>query len=100
MSNLRDYGLGGPIDYPGYGGPDGSCFAAFVTNGWTTPIDVKVEYDGLVKNAATFAYTVSGSIMNYIDNLKYDPLPSGKIPVGSTAIVFLAEYLPEFRARA
>jgi hypothetical protein len=70
------------------GSSDGSCFAAFVTNDWGTPMTVQLEYAGKTVDAAPYAYIPKGSGAS----LTYSPVPSSGIPAGSMAIVFLSQY--------
>jgi hypothetical protein len=63
----------------------GACFAAFITNTWTDPVSVSVEYAGQTLDATKFAYIPNGQGQS----LTYDPLPGGKIPAGQVAILFL-----------
>jgi len=65
---------------------DGSCFAAYVNNTWPTPVDVTVEYNGVVVNAAPHARIPQGAGAS----LTYLPLPNGQIPPNEMAIVFLS----------
>lgn len=81
-SNIPEYNAGTS---------DGSCFAAFVNNTWTTPVDVTVEFNGQVKNASGSAYIPQGSG----NAITYQPIPGGKIPAGQMAIVFLAQFGPQ-----
>jgi len=69
-------------------GEAGSCFAAYVANTWTTDIGVEVTYDGKTLDLAGLARIPSGSGAN----ITYAPLPNGKIPAGSMAILFLADW--------
>ncbi|MGD0527901.1 MAG: IgGFc-binding protein [Polyangiaceae bacterium] len=70
------------------GASDGSCFAAFVTNNWGTPMTVSLEYNGTTIDASPYAYVPQGSGAS----LTYAPIPSTGIPAGQMAIVFLAQY--------
>ena len=70
------------------GASDGSCFAAFVTNNWGTPMTVSLEYNGTTMDAAPHAYVPQGSG----SSITYTPIPSTGIPAGQMAIVFLAQY--------
>ena len=62
----------------------GSCFAAFVTNTWSTPMKVTLVWKGKTMDATPYAYTPSGS-----GTITYNPIPSSGIPANSMAIVFL-----------
>ncbi|HEY1697906.1 MAG TPA: IgGFc-binding protein [Polyangiaceae bacterium] len=70
------------------GASDGSCFAAFVTNTWGTPMTVSLEFAGTTIDAAPHAYIPQGSGAS----LTYAPVPSTGIPAGKMAIVFLSQY--------
>ncbi|MBK6696158.1 MAG: IgGFc-binding protein [Myxococcales bacterium] len=70
------------------GSADGSCFAAFVANTWTAPLNLAVAYDGKDLDVSTFARVPVGSG----PALRYDPLPSGQLPPGQVAILFLADF--------
>jgi IgGFc binding protein len=64
----------------------GSCFAAFVVNTWPAPVTVTVERGGQTFDVGQIARIPSGSGQS----LTYAPLPSGQIPAGGVAILFLA----------
>ena len=70
------------------GASDGSCFAAFVTNNWGTPMTVSLDYNGTTMDAAPYAYVPQGSGAS----ITYAPIPSTGIPAGQMAIVFLAQF--------
>ncbi len=63
----------------------GACFAAFITNTWTEPVTVNVEYDGQTLDVSKFGYIPKGMGKA----TKYTPLPNGQIPTGEVAILFL-----------
>jgi hypothetical protein len=67
------------------GGAAGNCFAAFVTNNWTTPMKVTLVWKGTPIDATPFAYIPKGSG----NAITYQPVTSAGIPAGSMAIVFL-----------
>ena len=67
------------------GGAAGNCFAAFVTNNWTTPMKVTLVWKGKNIDATPFAYIPKGSG----NAITYQPVTSAGIPAGSMAIVFL-----------
>jgi hypothetical protein len=77
---------------PGYtsGGAAGNCFAAFVTNNWTTSMNVTLVWKGTTINAQPYAYLPKGSG----SAITYQPIPSTGIPPNSMAIVFLNDYKP------
>lgn len=64
----------------------GSCFAAFVSNTWTSPVKISVDRDGTSFDLSSAARIPKGSGQN----ITYDPLPGGMLPAGEVAIVFLA----------
>lgn len=63
----------------------GACYAAFVTNTWTEPVTVAVDYGGQSLDVTKFAYIPSGMGKS----LQYAPLTTGTIPPGEVAILFL-----------
>ncbi len=72
----------------GTDGTPGSCFAAYVANNWSTPMNVTLVWKGTTINGNPHAYTPSGSG----SSITYTPVPTTGIPAGSMAIVFLNEY--------
>ncbi len=69
------------------GQADGSCFAAFIANTWTSPVTLSVTYDGKPLDLAGLARIPSGSG----SAITYAPLPNGQLPPGQIAILFLAD---------
>jgi hypothetical protein len=67
------------------GGEPGNCFAAFVTNNWSTPMKVSLVWKGNTIDALPFAYTLQQTSSSNT----YAPVPSSGIPANSMAIVFL-----------
>jgi hypothetical protein len=67
------------------GGAAGNCFAAFVTNNWTSPMKVSLVWKGTTIDATPFSYIPQGSGTA----ITYQPVPSTGIPQNSMAIVFL-----------
>jgi hypothetical protein len=66
---------------------EGACFAAFVANTWTTPVNLTVEYDGMPLDVAKFAYIPKGQG----STLQYEPYDAvNGLGVGEVAILFLA----------
>lgn len=64
----------------------GACFAAFVANTWSTPVQINVEYDGQ-SLPVDFAYIPKGQG----DAITYEPYdPAAGLGVGEVAILFLA----------
>jgi hypothetical protein len=74
-----------------FGASDGSCFAAFVTNNWGTPMKVQIEWKGASMDATPFSYLPVGSGQS----LTYQQVPATGIPAGQMAIVFLAQFGPQ-----
>lgn len=69
------------------GEANGSCFAAYIANTWTSDVTLGVEYNGMTLNVADFARIPSGQGAA----ITYAPLPGGKLPPGQLAILFLAD---------
>ncbi len=69
-------------------GAAGGCFAAYVTNTWTTPISITVDRGGQTLDVSTFARIPSGNGKA----ITYAPLPNGQLPPGQVAILFLARF--------
>jgi hypothetical protein len=67
------------------GGASGNCFAAFVTNNWSSDMKVSLVWKGTTIDATPFAYQPKGSGAS----ITYQPIPSTGIPANSMAIVFL-----------
>jgi hypothetical protein len=78
-SNIPEYNAGTS---------DGSCFAAFVTNTWGSPVTVTLEYNGQTINGGNFAYLPQGTGTS----ITYQKVSGGQIPADQMAIVFLAQY--------
>jgi IgGFc binding protein len=66
----------------------GSCFAAYVTNTWTVPITISVDYQGTQLPVAQFAKIPMGHGLS-ITYAPYDPA-TGLAP-GNVAILFLSQ---------
>ena len=67
---------------------DGSCFAAFVANTWSSPMKVTLEWKGTQIDATPFTYSmVWGSTA-----LEYKPIPATGIAPHDIAIVFLSQH--------
>ncbi len=64
---------------------DGSCFAAYIANTWTSPVSLTVEYNGMSIPLDNLAVIPTGSGTS----ITYAPLPGGKLPAGELAILFL-----------
>jgi IgGFc binding protein len=69
------------------GEANGSCFAAYIANTWTTPVTLTVEYNGQTLDVSGMARIPSGQG----SSLTYAPLPNGQLPPGQLAILFLAD---------
>jgi hypothetical protein len=65
----------------------GSCFAVFVANTWNVPVSLSVERAHTTLDVSAFARIPSGNGKA----IGYAPLPSGKLPPGQVAILFLAD---------
>ncbi len=63
----------------------GACFAAFITNTWSTPVTVAIEYGNQTLIPANFGYIPSGSGKA----ITYTKITNGQIPPGQVAIFFL-----------
>ncbi|MEA2748609.1 MAG: hypothetical protein QOI41_2752, partial [Myxococcales bacterium] len=61
------------------------CFAVFIANTWSEPVQIGVEYAGKPLSVPSFSYIPSGSG----PSIKYQPLVGGFIPPGDVAILFL-----------
>jgi hypothetical protein len=69
------------------GQANGSCFAAYIANTWTSDVTLTVDYAGQTLDVSKFAYIPSGQGQS----ITYAPLPNGKLPAGQLAILFLAD---------
>jgi len=63
----------------------GSCFAAFVTNTWSTPMKVTLNWKGQTIDGTKYAYVPKGMGAS----LTYQQVPLTGIPANTMAIVFL-----------
>jgi hypothetical protein len=66
----------------------GQCFAAYIANTWDGPVSISVDFNGTTLDASGFARIPSGSG----PTITYAPLPSGQLPAGQVAILFLADF--------
>jgi hypothetical protein len=70
----------------------GACFAMYIANTWTSPVNITADWGGQPIDVATAAQVPSGAG----STLKYAPLGSGGLQPGQVAILFLdaasAEY--------
>jgi hypothetical protein len=66
----------------------GSCFAAFVANTWSTPVTLGVERAGTTFDVGAIARVPAGNGQA----ITYSPLAGGQLPPGQVAILFLARY--------
>ncbi len=64
----------------------GACFAMFIANTWTSPVNLTADWGGKTINAATAAYVPSGTGAS----LTYSPLGTGGLQPGQVAILFLS----------
>ncbi len=69
------------------GEANGSCFAAYIANTWTSDVTLGVEYNGMTLDVSSLARIPSGQGAS----ITYAPLPNGKLPPGQLAILFLAD---------
>ncbi len=65
----------------------GACHVAQVTNTWSQPLTLGLEYSGSTLDATQYAYVASGNG----GDISYAPLTDGKLSPGETATVFLSE---------
>jgi hypothetical protein len=65
----------------------GACYAAFIVNTWNAPITISVDLAGTPLNVSNFARMPSGSGKA----LTLTPLPSGGLPAGQVAVLFLSD---------
>ena len=72
----------------GTDGTPGSCYAAFITNNWSSDMSITLTYKGQTYNGNNNAYIPSGSG----SSVTYTKVPSTGIPANSMAIVFLNDY--------
>jgi hypothetical protein len=63
----------------------GSCFATFIVNTWSEPVDLQIDYDGQSYDARSVAYLPTGKGLA----TKFTPLGDGRLPPGQVAAVFL-----------
>ena len=66
----------------------GSCFAAMIVNTSSAPVSIKVDIDATSLDVSQIARIAKGTG----GNITYDPLPSGLLPAGETAMLFLARF--------
>jgi hypothetical protein len=67
------------------GGGFGGCFVAFIANTWTLPVQIQASFGGTPIDVAAHARIPKGSG----PNVTYEPIPSGGLPPGEVAVVFL-----------
>ncbi len=80
-----DYYSVTPTVLGGLGGGNGACYAAYIVNTWSTPINLLVEYKGQQFDASKFGYIPTGTGAS----ITYAPLPGGQVPAGQVGILFL-----------
>ncbi len=73
------------VDPDSYVTTNGSCFAVYVANTWTSPVAINVEYDGQQLSTDGFARVPSGQGQS----LTYSPLMGGMLMPNQVAILFL-----------
>jgi len=87
LASLRKSGVG--CEYYAVGQTNyqllGTCFVAFVSNTWGTPITVKASRG--MTPYPNIGYLADGSGMN----ITYTPLVGGLVPDGKTAVFFLSD---------
>jgi hypothetical protein len=64
---------------------DGSCFALYIANTWTSDVTIAVDFMGQAINVPAFSRIPTGSGAN----ITYGMLPNNALPPGKVAIVFL-----------
>src|SRR5579883_2506219 len=64
---------------------DGSCFALYIANTWTSDVTISVDFIGQALNVPQYARIPTGSGAN----ITYGMLPNNALPPGKVAIVFL-----------
>jgi hypothetical protein len=74
----------------------GACFAMYIANTWTSPVNITADWGGQPINVATAAQVPSGSG----PTLKYVPLGTGGLQPGQVAILFLDAASTEFACPA
>jgi hypothetical protein len=65
---------------------NGSCYAAYIANTWSTPVAINVELNGQQLDTSTFARVPSGAG----SSITYQPLMGGILMPNQVAILFLA----------
>jgi hypothetical protein len=73
-----------------FDGGEGNCFAAYLVNTWSSPVTLKADRAGVSLDLSKSAYIPTGSGAG----ITYQPLPSGQLPPGQVAIVFLSDFKP------
>ncbi len=73
------------VDPDSYISTNGSCFAVYVANTWTSPVSINVEYNGQQLPTDGFARVPSGQGQT----LTYTPLMGGMLMPNQVAILFL-----------
>jgi hypothetical protein len=92
-THIPDATQGGPTGGDPGPGYDGSCFAAAITNTWSTDLDVRVEFGGkpLALDPAAFIRVVDASGGDAGNaTVSYVPPTNGKVPAGKVAMLFLS----------
>jgi hypothetical protein len=76
-----DYYAVSAMSYPGLP----TCFAAFVSNTWGSPVKVSVEHAGQALSGIGYVPTGSGT------GTTYAPLVDDVVPAGAVAVLFLSD---------
>ncbi len=63
----------------------GRCYAVFVANTWDSEISLTLDVGNVAVDASPFSRIASGNGQSIV----YSPLPSGALPAGEVAILFL-----------
>jgi len=69
------------------GPPQGGCFAMFIANTWTSPVNITADWNGMTVDVATSAYIPSGTG----SSITYQALGTGGLQPGQVAILFVSQ---------
>ena len=64
----------------------GPCYAVFLANAWSRPVQINVTRNGQNFNVTSFARIPQGNV----PNVQYQPVPATGLPPGEVAILFLS----------